>query len=92
MTHDNFITRDYVNHPHNKLNFYRTDGGDRINVYAKTIHDDSLTTTDAPGPPTSNGGGAAYAFGFDDNSNQSSFLSENKSPTKLVITITKLTP
>jgi hypothetical protein len=87
------ITRDYRLHPHDKRNFYRKNNpSDRINVYAKTIHDNSILTTDAPGPPDSNGGGAAYAFGFDDNSNQSSFLSENTSPTKLVITITKLKP
>ena len=87
------ITRDYRLHPHDKRNFYRKNNpSDRINVYAKTIHDNSILTTDAPGPPDSNGGGAAYAFGFDDNSNQSSFLSENTSPTKLVIRITKLKP
>lgn len=87
------ITRDYRNHPHDLLNFYRLDQNtNRINVYAKSIHDQSLTTADAPGPPNSNGGGAAYAFGFDDNSNQSSFLSENTSPTRLVIKLTQVTP
>lgn len=85
------LTRSYVAHPANKLLFYaRAKAGDVINLYAKAIHDDSIRTSDAPGPPTSNGGGAAYAFGFDDNSNQSSFLSENSSPTHLTITITKL--
>lgn len=93
LLHEPLITRDYVNHPHNKLFFYKKDAGTpRINVYAKAIHDHSLTTPDAPGLPNSNGGGAAYAFGFDDNSNQSSFLSELSSPTGLKVVITKLKP
>ncbi len=54
------ITRDYVNHPHDLKNFYRIDGAtQRINLYAKKIHDFSLTTPDAPGPPNSNGGGVS---------------------------------
>ncbi|MBX3167131.1 MAG: hypothetical protein KF760_06955 [Candidatus Eremiobacteraeota bacterium] len=91
LLHEPLITRDYRNHPHDLKLFYKKDAGTpRINVYAKAIHDHSLTTPDAPGSPNSNGGGAAYAFGFDDNSNQSSFLSELSSPTGLKIVITRL--
>ena len=94
LLHEPLLTRDYVNHPHDKLNFYKKDAEtNRINVYAKTIHDHSLILRpDAPGLPTSNGGGAAYAFGFDDNSNQSSYISELNHPTALKITITPLGP
>ena len=63
--------------------------GDNFRL-AKAIHDHSLTTPQAPGAPNSNGGGAAYAFGFDDNSNQSSFLSELTKPTAIKVVITKL--
>lgn len=91
LLHEPLLTRRYDTHPHDKKNFYKKDSTTpRINVYAKAIHDHSLTTTDAPGPPNSNGGGAAYAFGFDDNSNQSSYLSELSTPTGLKIVITPL--
>ncbi len=93
LLHEPLITRDYVTpgRRHDKKLFYKKDATTpRINVYAKAIHDHSLTTIDAPGPPDSNGGGAAYAFGFDDNSNQSSYQSELSTPTGLKIVITPL--
>lgn len=51
------------------------------NVYSKVIHANSLPTKKAPF-------GAAYGFGFDDNLDQSSFISDNRAPTKLTITVT----
>ena len=93
LLHEPLLTRDYVNHPADRLLFYKTDATtNRINVYAKTIHDNALPSDDAPGLPTSNGGGAAYAFGFDDNSNQSSFVAEIQKPTGLQVVIPKFTP
>ena len=95
LLHEPLITRDYRVHPADKTKFYLKDNDQtkRINVYAKAIHDHSLTIDpDAPGPPLSNGGGAAYAFGFDDNSNQSSFIAELTNPTALKITILPLKP
>lgn len=91
------LTRNYREFGANLTKFYLKEGDTtRINEYAKAIHDHSLPTNDAPGPTNttlpSNGGGAAYAFGFDDNSNQSSYLSELNSPTKINITLTKLRP
>ncbi len=94
LLHESKITRVYTGTKKHDLSFfYKKDANtNRINVYAKAIHDHSRVTTDAPGPPTSNGGGAAYAFGFDDNSNQSSYLSELSTPTDLKIVITKVVP
>jgi len=93
LLHEPLLTRDYINHPADRTLFYKKDANtNRINVYAKTIHDNALPSDDAPGPPTSNGGGAAYAFGFDDNSNQSSFVAEIQKPTALQVVIPKFTP
>lgn len=93
LLHEPLLTRDYVNHPADRTLFYKKDATTpRINVYAKTIHDNALLSADAPGPPASNGGGAAYAFGFDDNSNQSSFVAEIQKPTGLEVVIPKFTP
>ncbi|MBS2035751.1 hypothetical protein JST97_12240 [bacterium] len=93
LLHQALLTRDYQNHPADLLTFYKQDASTpRINLYAKTIHDHSLTTPEAPGKPNSNGGGAAYAFGFDDNSNQSSYLSELTNPSGLKVVITPLKP
>ena len=95
LLHESKITRVYTGTKKHDLSFfYKKDAEtDRINVYAKAIHDNSRLTTSAPGTPGgSNGGGAAYAFGFDDNSNQSSYLSELSTPTDLKIVITKVVP
>ena len=51
------------------------------NVYSKVIHANSLPTDKAPF-------GAAYGFGFDDNLDQSSFISDNRAPTSVTITVT----
>lgn len=88
---ENFVTRDYLQHPATLSLFYNDTAGNitqPVNHYAKIIHKHSLPTKDAPGTPPS--GGAAYAFGFDDNSNQSSFIGDNNSPTALSITVGKV--
>ena len=51
------------------------------NVYSKVIHAHSLPTDKAPL-------GAAYGFGFDDNLDQSSFISDNRAPTSVTIRVT----
>lgn len=89
LLRENFITRDYVNHPATLGNFYQTTDNtgkaQPINLYAYLIHKHALPTPNAPGSPRS--GGAAYAFGFDDNSNQSSFIAEHEGPTSMTLTI-----
>ena len=90
LLHQPLLTRDYRQHPADKTFFYLKDNlkAPKINLYAKSIHDHSLLNPpDAPGSPTSNGGGAAYAFGFDDSSNQSSFISDLTNPTHLTVEI-----
>lgn len=52
------------------------------NLYSKLQHAFSKPTKQATA-------GGAYGFGFDDNLDQSSFIADNKGPTKLTITIPK---
>lgn len=89
---EKFLTRDYANHPATLGFFFNTKDGtgadQPVNQYARNIHANALPTTAAPGTPPS--GGAAYAFGFDDNMNQSSFIADNRTPTNMTITVTKV--
>jgi hypothetical protein len=84
------MTRDYTNDTYSycgRQYYYTTTNAYGTNAYAELIHAASLTTAAAPGPPTSNGGGAAYAFGLDDNCNQSSLNSTTTQPSSMTITI-----
>jgi len=90
---EDFVTRDYSLHPATLSKFYNEtrDGGvtpQPVNHYAKSIHKHALPTKDAPGTPPS--GGAAYAFGFDDSNNQSSYISDPNSPPSIQITVGKV--
>jgi len=89
LLHEPLLTRDYVNHPHDLSKFYLIQGDTtKINKYAKFTLD-TPPNNDAPGGQS---GGAAYAFGFDDNSNQSSFIAEIEKPTALKVVVTRFKP
>jgi hypothetical protein len=71
------ITRDYANGSCKTDLFY---ANSPTNVYSHLIHEDSLPTQNAPG-------GAAYGFGYDDNCNQSSYISDTSNPSRLTVTV-----
>jgi len=92
---EDFITRDYRLHPATLSKFYNTlDASPSpkpqpVNNYAYQIHKHALPLLPSA-PGTEPSGGAAYAFGFDDNMNQSSFIGDNRAPSNMTITVLKL--
>jgi hypothetical protein len=72
-----FLTRNYTNGSCKTDLYY---ANSPTNVYSHLIHEDSLPTQNAPG-------GAAYGFGFDDNCNQSSYISDTSNPSRLTVTV-----
>lgn len=76
---DPTMTRNYCCNNCKPATYYQASP---TNLYSRVIHENSLPTASAPF-------GAAYGFGYDDNCDQSSFISDNKDPSTLTITVPK---